>query len=76
MTESFPLHYSLESGTDVTVKKSGNNTFDFILKSIQGTSTGFTYIDDGRPKAEWDDMLDYEQLQALRKFWLETEDIV
>jgi hypothetical protein len=76
MTESFPLHFTLESGTHVTVSKTGNNTFHFNLKPGAEPGTEFTYIDDGRSKAEWDDMLDYEQLQALRKFWLENEDVV
>lgn len=76
MADSFPLKYTLESGTHVTVDKKGDNTYDFSLQPTEDPATGFTYIDDGRPKSEWDDKLEFEQLQALRKFWLETEDIV
>jgi hypothetical protein len=76
MTESFPLEYTLESGTHVTVNKTGGNTYDFLLKSTEHPVTRFSYVDDGRPKSEWDDTLDFEQLEALRKFWLENEDVV
>jgi hypothetical protein len=76
MSERFPIEYDLESGTHVTVTKSGANTYDFSLKPNENSAGGFRYIDDGRPKSEWDNVLDFEQLEALRKFWLETEDVV
>jgi hypothetical protein len=76
MIESYPLEYTLESGTRVTVHKTGGNSYDFSLESTEHAATKFTYVDDGRPKSEWDDVLDFEQLEALRKFWLENEDVV
>jgi hypothetical protein len=76
MIESFPVEFTLESGTHVTVTKAGANSYDFSLKPTEDLPTTFSYVDDGRSKSEWDDKLDFEQLQALRKFWLENEDVV
>jgi hypothetical protein len=74
MIENFPVEYTLESGTKVTVNKESTNTYDFFLEPIKKPAQQFTYIDDGRSKASWDDALDFEQLEALRKFWLMSEE--
>ena len=76
MIERFPVEYTLEGGTRVKVDKKGPDTYDFSLWSTEKKVESFTYIDDGRPKAEWDEKLQFEQLEALRTFWLMTEDIV
>jgi hypothetical protein len=76
MKERYPLEYILDSGTRVTIRKTGGNTYDFLLKPEEKPESRFTYIDDGRKKSEWDDTLEFEQLEALRKFWLENEEIV
>lgn len=76
MSKHFPLQYTLESGTRVTINKTAAGTYDFILKPHDHAERWFTYVDDGRPKAAWDDTLDFEQLEALRKFWLIAEDVV
>ena len=76
MKEHFPLHYTLSSGTEVTVDKKDAQTYEFILKPHGSSAENFIYVNDGRPKAEWDDALDFEQLEALRTFWLKVEGAV
>lgn len=76
MIENFPVEYTLESGTRVTVDKKGADTYDFSLSPVEKPAAQFTYVDDGRPKSEWDNALDFEQLEALRSFWLMNEEIV
>jgi hypothetical protein len=73
MIHNFPIEYTLESGTRVTINKESADTYDFFLKPIKKPAGQFTYVDDGRPKSAWDDSLDFEQLEALRKFWLMIE---
>lgn len=77
MKEHFPLHYTLASGTEVTVEKKGDETYEFILKPHGKEAENFVYVEDGRrSKAEWDEELDFEQLEALRAFWLRHEGVV
>lgn len=76
MSEHFPLHYTLDSGTKVAVAKAGNNQYEFTLVPTDGPEEHFTYIDDGRPKTDWDETLEFEKLDALRRFWLTQEEIV
>ena len=73
MKEHYPAHFTLGSGTKVTVDKKGADTYEFILQPPQKAPGNFIYVDDGRPKAEWDEALDFEQLEALRTFWLMHE---
>ncbi|HKH61642.1 MAG TPA: hypothetical protein VKA49_12465 [Flavitalea sp.] len=76
MKEHFPLQYTLASGTEVTVDKKNAETYEFILKAHERAAENFIYVNDGRPKAEWDEALDFEQLEALRTFWLKYEGVV
>jgi|GEM_PF-6905898 len=76
MIENFPIEYALESGTQVTVNKTSATTYVFDLQPVEKRGGNFTYVDDGRTKAEWDNALDFEQLEALRKFWLLNEEVV
>lgn len=76
MHDSFPMKYTLANGTDVVVTKTQGNSYHFSLTHTEGNKEEFTYVDDGRPKTEWDETLEFEQLDALRTFWLKTEDIL
>lgn len=76
MIESFPINFDLESGAKVTVDKRAAQLYDFTILQPGKPARQFTYIDDGRPKAQWDESLDFEQLEALRKFWLMNEDVL
>jgi hypothetical protein len=76
MKKSYPLKFTLENGTHVVVNKTGTNTFDFTLNPHKGPTSQFTYVEDGRSKTAVEESLDFEQIDALRTFWLENEDIV
>lgn len=76
MALEFPLLYTLESGTDVRVAKTGDRTYHFSLTPATGAPQQFTYRDGEHTKAEWDAMLPFEQLDALREFWMKTEDLL
>lgn len=75
MTPQFPLEFTLENGTRVTVTENGSGQYYFSMHPEDGDARNFTYVDGQHTKAEWDELLDYEQLEALRKFWLEMEEI-
>lgn len=74
MVKEYPIGFTLENGTHVTVNKTGPETYDFKLEPTHGSSRHFTYRDD-RSKAEVDNELDFEQLDAVRTFWLKNEDV-
>jgi hypothetical protein len=76
MQQHYPLKYTLESGTVVVVTKADANSYNFSLTSTHGTSDNFTYIEDNRTRDEIEDALDFDQLNALRVFWLKREDVV
>jgi hypothetical protein len=70
------MEYTLESGTKVVVQKRAEDTYDFSLMPAHGLTNSFTYRDGEHTKAEWDAMLEFEQLDALREFWLKTDNIL
>lgn len=76
MVKQFPIEFTLDSGTHVVVDRIETDTYDFTLKPHDGPSRHFTYIEGEKTKAELDETLDFEQLEALRTFWLEDEDVV
>lgn len=74
MALTYPLEYSLESGTVVVVRKDERDTYSFSLRTTDGLSDNFTYTDgDERSRKEIEDELDFDQLNALRAFWLKRE---
>ena len=72
MSEHYPLHFTLEDGVRVTVNKTGSNTYDFTLTPENGPDRHFTFVDD-TPKDEVVTNMDFDQLNAVRTFWLEQE---
>ena len=52
MVKEFPLKYTLESGTNVVVNKTGGDSYDFSLTHHEKPVTQFVYVNDCRPKAE------------------------
>jgi hypothetical protein len=76
MDTKFPLDFTLDSGTHVVVQQTGADRYEFTLTPTDDPARHFTYVEGERNKAEWDEIADFEQLEALRRFWLETEDIV
>jgi hypothetical protein len=75
MPNDYPLKFTLEDGVHVTVNKTGANTYDFILTPKHGAERHFTFVDD-RPKDEVIKTMDFDQLNAVRRFWLEQNDEV
>lgn len=74
MSKHYPLKFTLEDGVHVEVDKTGDNTYDFILTAKEGGERHFTYVDGG-PKDKELDSLDFDQLNAVRRFWLEQENM-
>lgn len=75
MSEQFPLNYTLEDGVEVTVRRTGENTYDFTLNK-EGNESHFTYVDDSRSRDEKTAHLNFDQLNAVRAFWLKEHDVV
>jgi hypothetical protein len=46
-----------------------------VLRPEKGEERHFTFKDD-KPRDEMMETLDFDQLNAVRRFWLEQEDIV
>lgn len=76
MIEHFPVEFTLESGTRVIINKTTESAYDFVLMSHDKPKDRFTYVEDNRSKADWDEQLNFEELEALRKFWLMNEEVV
>ena len=74
MSKHFPLHFTLEDGVHVTVNKTGDNVYDFALTPKHGPERHFTFADD-KPQDEVIAAMDFDQLNAVRRFWLEQEDL-
>ena len=76
MSTHFPLKYTLEDGVHVVVNQTGNDTYDFTLTSKEGTQRHFSFVDDERPKEEKIEALDFDQLNAVRAFWLKEHSVI
>ncbi|MGI8583187.1 MAG: hypothetical protein ACR2KX_13375 [Chitinophagaceae bacterium] len=72
MSEHYPIKFTLEDGVHVTVNKTGDNTYDFTLKPEKGPERHFSFADD-QPRNDLIELLDFDQLNAVRRFWLEQE---
>jgi hypothetical protein len=73
MKKSYPLKFTLDTGTQVVVTQTGTHSFDFTLQPMKGPTSHFTYLQDGRSKTVVEEPLEFEQIDALRTFWLENE---
>lgn len=72
MDKKFPIEFTLEDGTHVTVNKTSDHLYDFTLKDEGQAPRHFTYNNEETFTAEKEEELDFDQLNALRRFWLET----
>jgi hypothetical protein len=72
MEKKFPLEFKLEDGTQVVVKKTDNHLYDFTLNDEENGIRHFTLNDEEEFTDEKEKALDFDQLNALRRFWLET----
>lgn len=75
MSTKLPLKFTLEDGVLVEVTKSEGNTYDFALTAPEGAVRHFTY-DDNRPKDKVIEEANFDELNAIRRFWLEREEII
>lgn len=73
MAKHYPLEFTLEDGIHVEVNKSGNDKYDFLLTKKEGGERRFTFTDDDRSRDQKVEFLDFDQLNAVRRFWLENE---
>ncbi|HET7897716.1 MAG TPA: hypothetical protein VFL47_08600 [Flavisolibacter sp.] len=73
MKKHYPVEFTLENGTHVIVNHAGDNTFNFSLRPEDGAESHFSYKDDETFTEEKEQQLDFDQLNALRRFWLEQE---
>ena len=74
MPKHYPLSFTLEDGVHVTVNKTGDNIYDFTLTPKHAPERHFTFVDD-RPQDEVIATMDFDQLNAIRRFWLEQENV-
>lgn len=72
MEKKFPMEFTLEDGTHVTVSKTGTHTYNFTLKDEGKPARHFTHNDEEEFTEEKEKTLDFDQLNALRRFWLQT----
>lgn len=70
------MRFTLDDGVDVVVNKAGANSYHFTMKRKEGAERTFTLVDDDRPKDQIDASLDFDQLNAVRRFWLEKDELV
>jgi hypothetical protein len=73
MKKNFPLHFTLENGTHVVVDHTADHKYEFTLKPEDGPENRFSYRDDKTFTEEMEEALNFDQLNALRRFWLELE---
>lgn len=76
MSKHYPITFTLEDGVYVEVHRTGDNTYDFTLKRKEGQVRHFTLVDDDRSKDQIIASLDFDQLNAVRAFWLEKDRVV
>jgi len=76
MAKHYPLRFTLEDGAHVEVNQVSDNKYDFLIRKKQGLDEHFTLLDDDRPKDQIIEALDFDQLNAVRKFWLERDHII
>ena len=72
MSEHYPVKFTLEDGIHVEVNKTSENSFDYILTPENGAQSRFTFVEE-IPRDKNIDSLDFDQLNAVRRFWLEQE---
>lgn len=74
--KEFPIRFTLESGTEVAVHKNSAGSYDFALVNSDGINDNFTYVPDNRSREEVENTLDFDQLNALRAFWLKQDEVI
>ena len=73
MSIQFPYKFTLENGTQVVVNKADEDRYDFTLVPLEGEECHFSYNRNDVMDDEAEEKLSFDQLNALRRFWLELE---
>lgn len=73
MAIDYPFEFTLENGTQVVVKKQDAHHFAFTLVPEDEPEKSFIYDDTVTVTSEMEEGLSFDQLNALRRFWLERE---
>ncbi len=73
MKKHYPLQFTLDNGTHVVVNHNDPHAYDFTLLSDENGERHFSFRDDVVFTDEMEEKLDFDQLNALRRFWLEQE---
>ncbi|TDH25276.1 hypothetical protein EXU57_14325 [Segetibacter sp. 3557_3] len=76
MKHDFPMEFTLESGTHVKVTQTDPGTYAFSLLNTDKVADNFVYVEDDRSRDEIEEGLDFDQLNALRTFWLKTTEVI
>jgi uncharacterized protein YgiM (DUF1202 family) len=74
MAKHYPVTFTLEDGVHVEVNQAETNKYEFTLTGKNGAKN-FTYVDNG-DKLKDEELLDFDQLNAVRRFWLEQHDVI
>ncbi len=76
MSTHYPLKFTLEDGVHVLVSKTGENTYEFIMTPKNGPQRSFTFVEDDRTRDEMEKTMDFDQLNAVRAFWLKQHPVI
>ena len=76
MHKEFPLEFNLDDGTHVVVNKIGEHLYDFTIRPDDGPERHFTLNAEEEFTEEKEKSLDFDELNALRRFWLVTNEDV
>lgn len=74
MAIHYPVTFTLEDGIHVEVTQTAAGNYDFILTPNNGNERRFTFVEEN-PRDKNIDALDFDQLNAVRRFWLEQEEM-
>ena len=73
MAIHYPVKFTLDDNVHVEVNKTADKTYDFTLTPKHGSSRHFTFVEQ-IPRDKGVESLDFDQLNAVRRFWLEQEE--
>ena len=73
MEKQDPIRFTLDDGVQVAVERTENRVLHFTLQPEDGPARHFSYPEDAPATDEVEAQLDFDQLNALRRYWLEAE---
>ena len=73
MRKQYPIRFTSDDGTHVEVDRTGDRTLDFTLRPENGSARHFTFNEGQQATDDVEASLDFDELNALRRYWLEAE---